>query len=141
MSYERQLIENLAAESDPRTVAIDYRWWDAISGNEARIVDEYTESGHWVAIRFEVCPLCEGHGKHVNPSIDAHGLSREDFDEDPDFAESYSRGDYDVRCTLCRGEKVVSVPLDAEVRETIEEHVRDLGQMRAEMLAEMRMGA
>jgi len=141
VSYEALLQQNLAAESDPRTTAIDWRWWDAISDNEARLVDEYTESGTWVPVRFEVCPLCGGRGKHVNPSIDAHGLSRDDFDEDPAFAEAYFRGDYDQPCTLCRGEKVVPVPLNAEVAARIETHARELGESRMEQLAEMRFGA
>lgn len=50
-----------------------------------------------------ICTLCHGDGTHVNPSIDAGGLSREDFDNDPDFAESYMRGDYDVTCARCGG--------------------------------------
>lgn len=157
MSYENLLQQNLAAESDWRTTAIDERWWYQIIGDYA-IIDE---AFHWrleeagieprmkdsdnttyaVEFRFEVCPLCEGRGKHVNPSIDAHGLSREDFDEDPDFEESYFRGDYDVRCTLCGGERVVPVPLDAKVIEVIESGIDDRHSAREEMLAEMRMGA
>lgn len=54
-----------------------------------------------------VCPTCNGKGTHVNPSIDAHGLSREDFDEDPDFARDYMSGVYDVSCYECRGNNVV----------------------------------
>ncbi len=58
---------------------------------------------------FEVCDRCNGTGKHVNPSIDGNGLSREDFDQDPDFEEAYFRGDYDVSCSVCRGQRVVPV--------------------------------
>jgi hypothetical protein len=58
--------------------------------------------------RFEVCSLCRGHGTHVNPSIDASGLAREDFD-DPDFAEGYTQGRYDVTCAECGGLRVVPV--------------------------------
>lgn len=50
-----------------------------------------------------ICTLCHGDGHHVNPAIDAGGLSREDFDDDPDFAEGYRRGDYDVTCVRCGG--------------------------------------
>jgi hypothetical protein len=56
---------------------------------------------------FIVCGTCDGKGSHVNPSIDSHGLSREDFDEDPDFAESYFAGHYDVPCHECHGRRVV----------------------------------
>ena len=40
-----------------------------------------------VPAKFEVCPTCRGRGKHVNPNIDDRGISAEDFEEDPDFAE------------------------------------------------------
>jgi len=63
-----------------------------------------------VNIEWEVCPTCDGRGCHVNPSIDAHGLTAEDFAEDPDFAEDYLRGKYDIHCSECRGERVVPVP-------------------------------
>lgn len=58
--------------------------------------------------KFVVCGRCDGKGAHVNPSIDGNGLTREDFDEDPDFAESYFAGDYDVTCDTCHGERVVA---------------------------------
>ena len=57
---------------------------------------------------FEVCYRCGGTGIHVNPSIDGHGLTAEDFAEDPDFAEAYMRGVYDVTCEECGGDKVVA---------------------------------
>ena len=142
-----QLLQNLAAESDPRTTAVDFRWWEAIKGMKALWDRDWpddearAEGGLWIDIRFDVCPLCDGRGKVVNPSIDAHGLSREDFDEDPDFEESYFRGDYDIPCTLCRGEKVVPVPLQKVWQDEIDAIAQDRDDTRAEMLAEMRMGA
>jgi hypothetical protein len=62
-----------------------------------------------VPARYEVCSLCSGKGRHVNPSIDAHGLSGDDFADDPDFAESYSSGVYDVECYRCKGQNVEPV--------------------------------
>lgn len=62
---------------------------------------------HPVKLRYEVCPVCDGSGKHVNPSIDCGGISQQEFEDDPDFAESYRRGDYDVQCTRCDGKRVV----------------------------------
>ncbi len=53
-----------------------------------------------------ICPTCDGKGSHVNRAIDGHGLGAEDFD-DPDFAESYFAGHYDVRCEECDGEKII----------------------------------
>ena len=59
--------------------------------------------------KFEVCGMCEGKGSHVNRNIDGNGLTREDFEEDPDFEEAYFRGDYDVPCEECHGLRVVPV--------------------------------
>lgn len=54
-----------------------------------------------------VCPTCDGQGAHVNPAVDGHGLSHDDFAEDPDFAEAYFTGRYDVRCEECDGRNVI----------------------------------
>jgi hypothetical protein len=59
--------------------------------------------------KFEVCSICDGTGTHVNPSIDAHGLTREDFEEDPEFEEDYRSGRYDVPCYNCNGANVEPV--------------------------------
>lgn len=76
-------------------------------------IETFDKDGDQVTLelpaKFEVCGTCEGRGTHVNPSIDGNGLSREDFDQDPDFEEAYFRGDYDVQCRTCHGEKVVPV--------------------------------
>ena len=58
---------------------------------------------------FQVCPHCNGEGSHVNPAVDGHGLTSDDFAEDPDFAEEYMSGSYDVPCSRCSGERVVPV--------------------------------
>jgi hypothetical protein len=91
-----------------------------------------------------VCPVCRGTGSTVNPSIDCNGLTADDFDEDPDFAESYANGTYDVTCSRCGGDNVVDevdwdrVPADvrAEYERQDEEEARDF----AEHLAEIRAG-
>ena len=63
-------------------------------------------------IRFDVCSLCRGKGTHVNPAIDAGGLSREELfgqvgdDSAPSFADEYFSGLYDVRCFGCKGKRV-----------------------------------
>jgi len=59
-----------------------------------------------VPFHFDVCALCKGRGKHVNPSVDGNGLTHEDFDEDPDFRDEYLRGRYDVSCSRCNGTRV-----------------------------------
>ena len=64
--------------------------------------------------RHVVCHRCEGRGTHVNPAVDGNGISAEEFAEDPDFAESYVRGDYDVQCEKCGGARVlVEIDRDA----------------------------
>lgn len=34
--------------------------------------------------KYVVCPVCHGEGKTMNPNIDAHGLTAEDFADDPE---------------------------------------------------------
>lgn len=85
--------------------------------------------GHYV-----VCPRCRGKGSHVNPAVDGHGISAEEFAEDPDFAEGYFSGRYDVSCEECRGERVVA-QIDLEklpkaLRKRIEEQLRFEAQDR-----------
>lgn len=95
--------------------------------------------------KFEVCPTCEGKGVHVNPSIDAGGLSAQDFAEDPDFAEEYLSGRYDVTCYRCQGERVVPVVdesrLDKETLEKFHKQQQEDEDFRRMQEAERRMGA
>lgn len=60
----------------------------------------------WPVIH-DVCPVCDGKGHHVNPSVDAGGLTREDFDRDPDFEEAYFSGAFDVTCYGCQGKRTI----------------------------------
>lgn len=77
---------------------------------------------HAVPFKWAVCETCQGKGKHVNPSIDCDGISGEDFAEDPDFAESYMSGVYDVTCSECDGKRVVPelVPRTPEQQSAVE---------------------
>ena len=59
--------------------------------------------------KFEVCHKCNGKGTHVNPAVDGHGISREEFDEDPDFRENYFSGLYDITCQKCDGKRVIPI--------------------------------
>lgn len=117
-----------------------------------------------VGARFEVCPTCDGRGSHVNPSIDASGISSEDFRDDPDFYDDYfgyngdedddgepirqARGMYDVDCYECEGRRVVPVPAwddeDPEhvtMRQYLRDRAREAADDHAMRMAEMRMGA
>lgn len=141
--------QDMAAERDYRTTCVDEIWWNNIIDSEALIHNDFMwaiedaglanyEDKFWVKVRFEVCPACGGRGKYVNPSIDAHGLTREDFDED--FGESYWRGDYDISCKLCLGRNVIPVPTDPAISKIIEEVMNERAEYRAERLAELRAG-
>lgn len=95
--------------------------------------------------KWAVCDLCNGEGKHVNPSIDAGGLTNEDFYDDPDFLIDYQSGVYDIPCNHCHGRTTIRVvdedaadPEDLKIyREQIEQDAYD----RSVQLAELSMGA
>jgi hypothetical protein len=98
-------------------------------------------------VEFEVCTLCNGKGSHVNPGIDAHGISADEFYDDPGFAEDYFSGMYDVSCYECKGLRVI--PEIAEKRLTdeqkknygiLQDKLRDDAMYAAECAAERRMG-
>ena len=70
--------------------------------------------------KFRVCPVCQGEGKYVNPSIDSQGLTAEDFEEHgPEFREDYFNGLYDVRCKACNGQRVVTQAELSDYRERL----------------------
>jgi hypothetical protein len=94
-----------------------------------------------IKCHYEVCDLCNGKGSHVNPSIDAHGISSEEFYEDPDFAENYFSGVYDVACYQCGGKRVVPIPNDDDPgKEDYNNYISDHYEYMAEIEAERRMG-
>ena len=90
---------------------------------------------------FTICPDCQGRGSYVNPAIDSHGLSREDFDEDPDFREDYMSGRYDIQCRTCQGLRVILTPADDAGKTDLAAVLRAEADSRAECEAERRMGA
>lgn len=55
-----------------------------------------------IPAKYEVCSTCDGRGQYVNPAIDEHGITADEFAEDPDFAEDYHRGTFDVTCARGR---------------------------------------
>lgn len=74
------------------------------------MVDENgDEHGIDLPVKMEVCPDCDGDGVHVDPAVDGNGIASSEFTEDPEFKEAYFRGDYDVRCNVCKGLRVVPV--------------------------------
>jgi len=53
--------------------------------------------------KWIICPVCEGKGTTVNPSIDSNGLTASDFHEDPDLMDDYLSGTFDIACGACNG--------------------------------------
>lgn len=104
---------------------------------------------HELPARYAVCGLCEGKGRHVNPSIDSGGITGEEWDAwDPEEKASYLSGAYDVQCFGCGGLRVCPIidetrlsPGQKEVFDMFMEHVRDLERFEAERRAERSMGA
>jgi hypothetical protein len=109
----------------------------------------YTDDGAELELslpaKFEVCSRCRGTGSHVNPAVDGHGIPAHEFVEDPDFAESYFAGVYDVPCERCHGKRVVEAfdwsKLTDEQKALIIRTRREEAEYEAECAAERRMGA
>ena len=98
--------------------------------------------------RYEVCGRCRGEGSHVNPSIDGHGITEDEWngpDWDDESRDAYMSGAYDVACEVCNGDRVVLVPdeerADRAMLARYEETQRDLAECLAIMRAERAMGA
>lgn len=70
--------------------------------------------GKWV-----VCPRCGGRGVHDNPAF-ANGIPAAEFRDDPDFAEDYMAGVFNVPCSQCGGRTTVLV-VDEERCNTTEQ--------------------
>ena len=115
-------------------------------------VELETDDGDFVDVelpsKFELCPRCDGRGSHVNPSVDGDGLTREDFEQDPDLEESYFSGVYDVACEECKGLRVGEVPDEEECKrcklfdqlEAHREAEADRASYRRECAHEAKMG-
>lgn len=104
------------------------------------------EVEHTVSYTFAVCPTCEGQGTHVNPSIDASGLTASDLAEwDDEDHESYRGGAYDVPCYECAGQRVVPEmdrsKVSPELLEQLDAAASDDAAYEAECRAERMMGA
>jgi len=118
-------------------------------GDKGKIVfpewdDDDCEIEHELPTKFEVCSLCQGKGTHVNPSIDANGLSSEDFYDDPDFAEDYLSGVYEQTCNNCHGKRVESVVdedrCDPEILKKYYDYLEGEAEHQRESDWERRMG-
>jgi hypothetical protein len=111
--------------------------------------DDYVNETWKFPAKFEVCPTCQGKGTHVNPSIDAGGITESEWsDWDYEERETYLSGGYDVDCYGCRGQRVVPeidtsrlTPQQKVGFELLEAQQRDDADFRACQRAERMMGA
>jgi hypothetical protein len=90
-----------------------------------------------VPARYEVCPRCDGRGKHDHPAF-RNGITMDEWngpDWDEESQASYMRGDYDVRCEKCAGARVVLVPDEAALTEEQRELVRAHREALADLAA------
>jgi hypothetical protein len=91
----------------------------------------------------EVCPTCQGEGKH---SGHLGAFTRDEMDEQgPEFFEDYMRGFYDKTCEQCGGLRVVDVidleRVDPETRAKYEKWADEEARYRQICEMERRMGA
>ena len=111
--------------ADRRDRSWAYIWWSEIrQKTKTAILNDWFDDlaeriGREHDVTMERCDTCNGKGSHVNPSIDSHGLTEEDFDEDEGFRSDYMSGAYDQQCGECSGSGVVPVPVDEEVRNIV----------------------
>lgn len=108
--------------------------------------DGDVEEEREVPFVYVVCPTCSGKGTHVNPSIDAGGITSDEWGEwDDEDRASYLEGRYDVPCYECGGTRVVP-ELDREhadpfVVECLDQAEHSAAESRAIERAERAMGA
>jgi hypothetical protein len=107
-------------------------------------VDDY-EDLFAVPVRFEVCETCDGKGTYVNPSVDSHGISAEEWNDwDDDEREMYHRGDYDVVCATCGGKRVEPVPdydhMEPSLANRLRETIKARHDSAIEFVHEREMG-
>lgn len=100
-------------------------------------VEEVTVRFTWV-----LCPTCRGRGRHVNPSIDAGGITESEMEElGPEFLSDYRAGVYDIPCNGCNGLRVVPVPAETgHLGERIRRYLTSLEEEAAEEYRAARMG-
>jgi len=103
-------------------------------------------------MKFKVCSVCNGRGKHVNPSVDAHGITAEEWDRDWSYEgrEMYMSGAYDVSCYECGGQRVVpEINIDPcyftnalnEIKKLVDSNLAEEASYRQMCMMEQAMGA
>jgi hypothetical protein len=116
---------------DHRVIAgITRKWYNSVNqiNKTANVIledDDGYEETFTVPVTFEVCGTCGGSGYHVNPSIDAHGISPDEFARDPDFFDDYRSGVYNQECNECGGNRVVPVLNEKSIKPDLLKRIND----------------
>ena len=108
--------------------------------------DDDCETTYSAPAKYEVCERCEGTGSHSNPSIDGNGITASEWDEwDDDSRQMYLSGGYDVRCTVCNGERVVLTinreRCEPNILAAYDAHIASEREYEREVYSERRMEA
>jgi hypothetical protein len=102
---------------------------------------EGNEIEDFLPARWEICDRCHGTGGR-DPDAFSNGFSMEELHEDPDFAEAYFQGFYDVPCD-CQHGKVMVVDEDRCPKDLLEKYYHKLDweyNYKKEREKEIRMG-
>jgi len=107
---------------------------------------EYIEEEVEVYVKYDVCQTCMGAGHYVNPSIDAYGISSDEWygEWDEEDRDHYMSGGYDISCAECDGSRVVPVVDEQrnskELVERVNNYIGELHCSARERLHEIEMG-
>lgn len=104
---------------------------------EAVLETDEGEEVYYFPARYEVCPTCDGKGQHVNPSIDSHGITSDEWDNEWSFEEQeqYMAGAYDVPCYECSGKRVSPVVDEEKCSEEMKVKVKEWHKQLEELAA------
>jgi len=132
------------------------RWYKHLDENRMVAIVELSyedEDGNYVEeeevevyVIYDVCPTCDGIGHYVNPSIDSHGISEDEWcgEWDEDERQGYMSGRYDITCNECNGSRVVPVVDEnrnsKELIEKVNNCIDELYCSAREHLHEIEMG-
>ena len=104
--------------------------------------DEGSSEEVTLPAKYEVCWRCRGEGVH--DCWEGGMTSDEMHEQGPEFIDDYFSGVYDKRCTVCNGQRVVSVVdrdrLMPDMRARYDKHVQQEADWAAELAHERRMG-
>ena len=104
------------------------------------VYEDGDEEDFQLPAKFELCPKCKGKGSHMNPNIDGHGITSDEWERDwsEEEKESYRNGDYDVTCSKCNGEKVIKVVDEKAITPGMKPHYDAYVKQEQEKAAEVR---